>query len=68
MTYGKQAFGPHKKMTLQEKARNVAQSIYDKERQGYEWRWTAYGLEHNAPQICRVMTALQQLRTQGDAA
>jgi hypothetical protein len=68
MTYGKQAFGPHKKMTLKEKARNVAMSIFEKERHNHTWRWTDYGLEDNEPQIVRVWQALQQLRAQGAAA
>jgi hypothetical protein len=55
-------------MTVDEKARNVAQSIYAKECQGHEWRWTSYGLEDNEPQIARVWQALQQLRAQGEAA
>jgi hypothetical protein len=48
--------------TLREKARNVAQSILEKERQGTPWRWTDYGLEHNEAQILRVWEALQTLR------
>jgi hypothetical protein len=63
MRYGRQAFGPGKKMTVAEKARNVAQSIVDKERRGQEWRWTDYGLENNESQIIRVWNALHTLRT-----
>jgi hypothetical protein len=62
--YGRRAFGPGKKMTLAEKARAVAHAIHDKELHGHDWRWESYGLEHNEPQIIRVMTALQQLRAQ----
>lgn len=60
--YGRRAFGPHKHMTLDEKAHNVAQAIAERERQGHEWRWNEFGLEDNEAQIRRVWDVLVELR------
>jgi hypothetical protein len=62
MSYGRKAFGPTKKMTLAEKARNVAAAIAQREVEGREWRWATFGLEHNEAQIIRVWEALPAAR------
>jgi hypothetical protein len=48
--------------TLSEQARDVAQAIDSREREGRPWRWVDFGLETNEPQIARVWTRLQALR------
>jgi hypothetical protein len=63
----RRAFGPHKRMNLSEKARNVAQAIVQRERQGQDWRWNEFGLENNEAQIRRVWDALVELRAKEHA-
>jgi hypothetical protein len=67
MTYGRKAFGPTKKITLQEKAKHVADAIAHREVENREWRWATFGLEHNEAQIVRVWEELPAARQRAAA-
>lgn len=62
MTYGRKAYGAHRSMTPDQKARNIAQSIALRVQEGRPWDWSQYGLENDHGQQRAVLAKLQILR------
>ena len=62
--YGRRAFGPGRKHSLQDKARHIAESILLHEAEGEAVTPEQYGLDTASPQWQQVCTALHMLRLQ----
>jgi hypothetical protein len=57
-TFGRRAYGAHRTMTPQTKARNVAASIRQREAEGRAWTFTDYGVTPDSAQAQLVLAAL----------
>jgi hypothetical protein len=62
VNYGRRAYGHQRRMTPEQKARYVAESIQLRINEGLAWDWQQYGLQDNPEQQQRVRLALAALR------
>lgn len=56
----RRAYGAHRPMSPAQKARNVARSIAQREREHRPWTFAEYGIEANPDQQALVLAALRE--------
>jgi hypothetical protein len=66
--YGRRAYGPQRRLTPEQKARFVAESILQHEIEGDTWELRQYGLDVESEQWQRVLAALGALRKAQEGA
>jgi len=61
--FGRKAYGSHRAMSPQVKARNVAASILAREQEGRPWTFADFGLTPDSDQAALVVAQLAVVRT-----
>ncbi len=56
----RKAYGAHRKVTEQQKAIFIAESITRREAEGRAWTWADYGIDGNSRRIEQVNAVLHQ--------